>query len=111
MIERSEAEVAVIARFTAKAGKAEELKAALHHAIGLGLNEPGCKRLILYQDADNPAVFTVIEKFADEAAFQAHLDAPYTVQLLGEVIPALTEGQSISKHREVIVHAAESVPA
>ncbi len=109
MIERSEVEVAVIAQFTAAEGKTEELKAALHHAVGLGLSEPGCRRLILYQDVDNPAIFTVIEKFANEAAFQAHLEAPYTVELLGRIIPALTQAQSITKHKEVIVRAAEPV--
>lgn len=104
MISRSETEVAVIAQFTAKEGMAEELRAALHHAIGLGLcNEPGCKRLILYQCVEDPKVMTVIEKFADQAAFEAHLAAPYTVDLLNNIIPRLTQAQLITTHKEVLV--------
>jgi quinol monooxygenase YgiN len=103
MIARSETEIAVIAQFTAKEGKAEELLAALHHAIGLGLNEPGCRRLILYQHVEDPRICTVIEKFADQKAFEAHLAASYTVDLLEKIIPQLTQAQSITTHKEVLV--------
>ena len=103
-ITRSETEIAVIAQFTAKEGMTEELRAALHHAIGLGLtNEPGCRRLILYQCVEDPRVMTVIEKFADQAAFEAHLAAPYTVDLLQNIIPRLTQAQLITTHKEVLV--------
>ena len=103
MISRSETEIAVIAQFTAKKGKADELLAALHHAIGLGLNEPGCRRLILYQCLDNPKICTVIEKFEDQKAFEAHLAASYTVDLLENIIPQLTQKKSITSHKEVLV--------
>jgi quinol monooxygenase YgiN len=106
MISRSETEIAVIAQFTAKEGMADELLAALHHAIGLGLNEPGCRRLILYQHVDDPRVCTVIEKFADQKAFDAHLAASYTVDLLENIIPQLAQAQSITTHREVLVPIA-----
>jgi quinol monooxygenase YgiN len=108
MISRSETEIAVIAQFTAKQGKAEELLAALHHAIGLGLNEPGCRRLILYQHAEDPRICTVIEKFADQKAFEAHLAASYTVDLLQNIIPQLTQAQSITTHKEVLVPIAKA---
>ncbi|MCL4396692.1 MAG: antibiotic biosynthesis monooxygenase [Chloroflexi bacterium] len=107
MISRSETEVAVIAQFTAKEGKAEDLRAALHHAIGLGLREPGCRRLILYQCVEDPKICTVIEKFADQQAFAAHLAAPYTVDLLDNIIPGLTQAQAITQHREVLVPLAQ----
>lgn len=104
MITRSEVQVAVIAQFTAKEGMVEELRAALHDAIKLGLtNEPGCLRLILYQCVEDPRVMTVIEKFADQAAFEAHLAAPYTVNLLNNTIPRLTQAQLITTHKEVLV--------
>ncbi len=107
MISRSETEIAVIAQFTAKKGKANELLAALHHAIGLGLNEPGCRRLILYQCVENPRICTVIEKFADQKAFEAHLAASYTVDLLENIIPRLSQKKSITTHKEVLVPLAE----
>jgi len=103
VISRSETEIAVIAQFTAKKGMADELLAALHHAIGLGLKEPGCRRLILYQQVEDPRICTVIEKFADQKAFEAHLAAAYTVDLLENIIPRLTQAQSITTHKEVWV--------
>jgi quinol monooxygenase YgiN len=107
MISRSETEIAIIAQFTAKKGKAEDLVAALHQAIGLGLNEPGCRRLILYQSVENPEICTVIEKFADQRAFEAHLAASYTVELLERIIPRLAKKRSITSHKEVLVPQAE----
>jgi len=106
MITRSETEVAVIAQFTAKKGKADELLAALHHAIGLGLKEPGCRRLILYQCEGNPRICTVIEKFTDQKAFEAHLAASYTIDLLENIIPQLARKQSITSHKEVLMSPA-----
>ncbi len=105
MISRSEIEIAVIAQFTAKKGKTDELLAALHHAVGLGLKEEGCRRLILYQSVENPRICTVIEKFEDQKAFEAHLAASYTVDLLKNIIPQLTKAQSITSHKEVLVTA------
>jgi quinol monooxygenase YgiN len=111
MITRSETEIAVLAQFTAKKGKADELLAALHQAVGLGLNEPGCRRLILYQCVENPRICTVIEKFADQKAFEAHLAASYTVDLLQNIIPKLAQKKSITSHKEVLVRpAAPSAP-
>jgi quinol monooxygenase YgiN len=107
MISRSETEIAVLAQFTARKGKADELLAALHHAVGLGLSEPGCRRLILYQCVENPRICTVIEKFADQKAFDAHLAAGYTVDLLKNVIPKLAAKQSITSHKEVLVPRTE----
>jgi quinol monooxygenase YgiN len=107
MISRLETEIAVIAQFMSKEGKAYELLAALHHAVGLGLNEPGCRRLILYQNVEDPKICTVIEKFVDQKAFEAHLAASYTVDLLENIIPQLTQAQSITTHKEVLVPIAE----
>ncbi len=108
MIARSEIEIAVIARFTAREGKADELVVALHDAVGFGLNEPGCRRLILYQSVEDPRICTVIEKFADQKAFADHLAASYTVTLLENIIPRLTQAQSITTHKEVLVSASKS---
>lgn len=107
MISRSETEIAVIAQFTAKEGRADELVVALHHAIGLGLSEPGCRRLILYQCVEDPRICTVIEKFANQNAFEAHLAASYTVDLLKNIIPRLAQAQSITTHKEVLVPVAK----
>ncbi len=108
MISRSETEIAVIAQFTARDDKIDDLVAALHHAVGLGLKEPGCRRLILYQCVEDPRICTVIEKFADQNAFEAHLSASYTVDLLQNIVPPLTRAQAITTHKEVVVPASSN---
>lgn len=39
--------------------------------------EPGCRRFVVSQKLDDPAVFTFQEEFVDEAALQAHYDSPH----------------------------------
>lgn len=63
--------------------------------------------MILYQCVENPGVCTVIEKFADQKAFEAHLAASYTVNLLENIIPQLTKAQAITTHKEVLVPVAK----
>jgi quinol monooxygenase YgiN len=67
--------------------------------------------LILYQCVENPRILTVIEKFADQKAFEAHLAASYTVDLLENIIPQLTLAQAITTHKEVWVPIAELAAA
>jgi quinol monooxygenase YgiN len=102
MIQRSESEIAIIAQFTAKEGKADELLAAIHKVMCETLKEPGCKRFVLHQHVEDPKVLTVVEKFADQKAFDTHVAAPYTKHLLEKVAPEIVATQSITFHKEVL---------
>ncbi len=39
--------------------------------------EPGCRRFVVSQQLDNPAIFTFQEEFVDEAALKAHYETPH----------------------------------
>ena len=39
--------------------------------------EPGCRRFVVSQKLDDPAVFTFQEEFIDEAALQAHYETAH----------------------------------
>jgi quinol monooxygenase YgiN len=50
----------------------DDIRAALPEHIRLTRLEPGCISFDVVEDPTRPGVFTVAEKFTDEAAFRAH---------------------------------------
>ena len=55
----------------------EFISASLEDARGSVRDEPGCFRFDIHQDAENPTRVHLYEVYRDEAAFQAHLEAPH----------------------------------
>lgn len=68
--------LAITARITAQAGKEEELKKKLLHLIEVCKDHEGLLLYSVHQHKENPRNFIFYEQFANEAAFQAHLDSP-----------------------------------
>lgn len=67
----------VFARFLAKAGREEALKAELMKMIEPTRAEPDNIFYDLHQGADQPAVFMFHESWPDEAALKRHMDTPH----------------------------------
>lgn len=101
MPERNETQVIVIAHFTAKSGKQEELSTFLQGLVGPTRREPGCIRYEVNQDLNDPVTFTFVETFADQRAFESHCRMPYIVKLF-ETLPVLVEKQYIGLHRQIL---------
>jgi len=99
---RTDGEVIVIAHFTAKSGKQEELSTFLQGLVEPTRREPGCARYELNQDLDDPATFSFVETFVDQKAFEAHCKMPY-IDRLFETLPVLVEKQYIGLHKQVQV--------
>lgn len=99
--ERNETQVIVIAHFTAKPGKKEELSTFLQGLVGPTRQEPGCTRYEVNQDLDDPATFTFVETFANRRAFESHCRMPYIAKLF-ETLPVLVEKQYIGQHRQIL---------
>lgn len=54
--------------------------------------EPGNRDYQVFRDPRQPGVFVLYERYADEAAFQAHLATQhFATWLKGEVLPFLDE--------------------
>ena len=68
---------AVIAKFTAKSGMEEPLKAVLQALITPTRAEQGCLQYELLQSQSDPRQFTFCEKWTDEEAFAAHGQSPH----------------------------------
>jgi autoinducer 2-degrading protein len=48
-------------------------------------NEPGCHRFDVHQEAGDPALFLLIEIYADEVAFDLHRNSPHYLQFREDV--------------------------
>lgn len=72
-------EMTCIAIIVAKAGQEDNLKDLLQNLIEPTRNEPGCISYDMYQGHKEPRLFTMVEKFKDEAAFKEHMNQPYLV--------------------------------
>ena len=64
--------VALVARFKAKEGKAEELIAAFRPVLEQAEKEPGTLLYALHRSKNDPALFWVCELYVDGDAFAAH---------------------------------------
>jgi quinol monooxygenase YgiN len=96
------ASVIVIAHFTAKPGKEEELSTFLQGLVEPTRREPGCVRYELNQDLKDPATFSFVETFAGRQGFDAHCKMPY-IDRLFETLPVLVGEQYIGLHKRVPV--------
>jgi autoinducer 2-degrading protein len=81
----------IIAPVQMKEGHKEEfVEALVDDARGAVNDEPGCLRFDVIQDSSDPNRLWVYEVYRDEAAFQAHLQAPHFIRCQ-EVIAGLRE--------------------
>lgn len=70
--------LAIWVKARVKAGQAEKfLKAIEHDALGSERDEPGCLRFNVLRDEKDPNVYYFFEVYKDEAALEAHRQAPH----------------------------------
>jgi quinol monooxygenase YgiN len=61
-----------------KPDRREDFLAAMDKAMAESAKEPGILSFAILVDRQNSNRFTAVDVYADEAAYQAHLDAPQT---------------------------------
>jgi quinol monooxygenase YgiN len=80
----------VTARWTARAGEEEKVRAAVEKLAEPSRAEPGCLYYQPHRDLDDPRIFFFYEQFADEDAYKAHGESEHFQRIgLGEAIPLL----------------------
>jgi quinol monooxygenase YgiN len=62
----------LLARWVAKEGEEENVRAALERLAGPTREEPGCLMWRPHRDPDDPRVFLIYEQYEDRAALDAH---------------------------------------
>lgn len=88
--------VFIIARFVAKADSIDALRSQLLAMLEPTRREAGCIRYDLLNDRDNPAAFTFVEEWADQAAIDAHMQAAHLQALLKDSVALLAEPLSVN---------------
>ena len=81
----------LIALFTAKPGKTDELRELLEGLIEPTRAEPGCLDYRLMADRENRRRLVFIEEWKDEASLQAHFETPHLKNALAK-FPDLLDG-------------------
>ena len=87
--------VSLIAEFTARVGKAEEVAELL---AGLATDvraEPGNVAFDTYRRFDTPEKFVVYEIYKDRAAFEAHISADYGAVFNAKLRTLIEEPNSV----------------
>ncbi|MCU1361001.1 MAG: hypothetical protein JWN99_2290 [Ilumatobacteraceae bacterium] len=92
MTDAQGSQVAVFAKLPAAPGKRDELAQAFRAAIASADAEGGTTHYILHNDAKDPDVLWVYERYTDQAAFEAHSAAP-GLRALGSQLAPLMAGR------------------
>ncbi|MFC4314428.1 putative quinol monooxygenase [Steroidobacter flavus] len=69
----------------ARAGKSDQLGAALKELVKPTRQEPGCAICELNQSGDDPNTWMVYERWAGQAAFDSHMKQPYVARFLQQL--------------------------
>jgi quinol monooxygenase YgiN len=82
-------ELDIIARFHARPGSEEIVKAALLEGLIPTRAEPGCLGSHVYRSIRDPLLFFIHSRWKDEAVFEIHAELPHTVKLIEVVTPLI----------------------
>ena len=74
-------------------GKEAEVIAAMQQLAEAARKEPGCGRFDVYLDQKKPLTLVVLEDYRDEAAFQVHVQASYTRDILARIASKMEGGK------------------
>lgn len=95
------ATVHVVARFLAKPGKEDRLKAVLTALIRPTRRELGCYQYDLLSNTVEPREFCFVERWEHDKALDTHLETEHVKVMLGDVADLLDEPPSISRYHIV----------
>lgn len=85
-------EFVVIAQYRARDGEADRVAQALRSMVAPTRAEPGNLDYQAFRDPGDPSRFVLVERYADEDAFEAHRASPhFATYLAGIVLPALDD--------------------
>jgi quinol monooxygenase YgiN len=94
------AEITLVARFVAKAGKEHELKAVLASVIATTQAEAGCKIYDLYESPETGRFF-FWELWESQEALDAHANAPHIKKLVAQAGDLISEPIELSSLKAV----------
>jgi quinol monooxygenase YgiN len=103
--------VVLYAEFTARPEHRAEVERLIAGLAADVHREPGNLEFTVYQRAEDPCRFVVFEQYADQAAFDTHISAPYGAVFnaaLGELI--VEDGSQLSFLRAMNAASPQQSP-
>ena len=91
--------IRVVARIVSKPETAEDTRALLTGLLAPTRKESGCVRYELMQNRANPAEFTFVEEWANEAALKAHFGTEHVKAAFAKVPALLAEAPDIRQYK------------
>jgi quinol monooxygenase YgiN len=93
----------VSAHWRAKEGKEDRLAELIEELAPPSRAEPGSLFYQAQRSVDDPRLFYLYEQYADEAAYQAHMDSEHFTRLVKEeAIPELLESRERAFYTTII---------
>jgi len=90
-------ELVIIARFRARQGQEASVAQAISEVALPTKAEPDCKYYGAYRSMREPALFFIVSRWSDEAAFERHAQLPHTVKFLERVEALIDHPLDISR--------------
>ncbi|MFG3339697.1 putative quinol monooxygenase [Glycomyces sp. NPDC048151] len=87
--------ISVVAVLKAKPGMEPEMAEQARSMAEASLAEPGCLSYRNYVDPDDPRSWVVVEEWADQASFDAHMASPHLAASLARSAELLAEPPSV----------------
>ena len=87
--------VTLLAKFTAKEGKGDELIAAFGPLLEQVENEPGTLLYLMNRSQDDPDQFWFSELYADDEAFAAHSGSDAMAKAVPTLGPLIAESELV----------------
>ena len=94
--------VKIMARISAKAGSAAQLRNVLKELARSTRTEPGCISYELFQDEENTLDFVTIEHWRDRQAAEAHLSTPHVAEAFAKAGDFLAQPPAINRFTQII---------
>jgi len=91
--------ISTIGRFLAREGCEEALEQAIRKGWTPSRAEPGCVACEWFQSIKNPRLFFVHSRWASEAAFELHADAPHTELFIEEALALMDHPLDVTRLR------------
>ena len=89
-------DLAFTVEWQAKPDEVEALLGIIQRALPLFEREPGTRLVRIHQSMKEPTRFFFYEVFADQAAYEAHLETDhFKTMILGEAVPKLAYRERI----------------
>jgi len=92
-------ELFIFARFHAREGQEDAVAETLREVATPTRTEPGCLAMNVFRGASASRLFFVHSHWADEAAFETHIELPHTVRFVEEVEPLIDHPLVVERTR------------